>query len=99
MEQFIMEFMTSLIKSGAIIVIFCYCVGFTIKKTIKLKKYTRYIPLLNLFVGGFVSVFVRSIFSHESVIERFMYGAICGVVATIAHETVMKSWIENRKAK
>ena len=96
MPEFVIEFLTSVIPyGGMIITVFCFVVGELIKTTFCDKIPNTYIPLITAVLGGLLVLVLPTAFSDQVLGARIIYGILCGWASTGAYESI-KSILINK---
>lgn len=88
MPEFVIEFISSIIPyGGMIIAVFCFAIGELIKTTFCEKVPNKYIPLITAVLGGLLVLVLPTAFSEYDLGARIIYGILCGWAATGAYES------------
>ena len=89
MPEFVIEFISSIIPyGGLIVVVFCFVVGQIIKSALCEKIPNTYIPLITAVLGGLIVLVLPTTFSDQPLGARIIYGILCGWAATGAYESI-----------
>lgn len=86
--------------SGTAIILAGLIVGFVVKKWVPDEACeNKLIPTINTILGGILGVVIPGLFPNTHVVVSIIYGAMCGVFASLLYDKIVQPVIElvNRK--
>lgn len=86
------ELAQQILSAGAIIVITCAMVGYTVKNILSdSKQLNQFIPAFNMLLGGILGCMLSTLWGADSgTITHFIYGAICGFSSSLLYDYLGK---------